>query len=126
MQFDRLRRRKVLTLICGAAAAWPLAAQAQQPARLARVGFISLGVGPSANTEGFQQALQQLGYVEGQNLVLIYRWAAGRIDRLADFARELLALKVDLFAIPSTEAIIAVRNINKTIPVVMLASDWSY
>jgi putative tryptophan/tyrosine transport system substrate-binding protein len=122
MQFDRLRRRKVLTLIGGATAAWPLAAQAQQPARLARVGFISLGVGPSANTEGFQQGLQQLGYVEGQNLVLIYRWAAGRIDRLADFARELLTLKVDLFAIPSTEAIIAVRNINKTIPVVMLAA----
>src|SRR4051812_7701731 len=91
MQLSQLNRRDCMALLGGAAAAWPLATQAQQPARLARVGFISLGVGPSANTEGFQQGLQQLGYMEGQNLVLIYRWAAGRIDRLADFARELLA-----------------------------------
>ena len=117
-----MRRREFITLLSGVAtAAWPLAARAQQPVGLARIGFITLSAGPTPNTEGFQQGLQQLGYVEGQNLVLIYRFAAGRTERLADFARELIQLKVDVFAIPSTEAIIAVRNINKTIPIVMLA-----
>jgi putative ABC transport system substrate-binding protein len=71
--------------------------------------------------EGFQQGLLQLGYVEGQNLVLFYRWAGGKQTRLADFANELLGLRVDLFVIPSTEAVIAVRAVSKTIPIVMAA-----
>jgi putative tryptophan/tyrosine transport system substrate-binding protein len=71
--------------------------------------------------EGFQQGLRQLGYVEGQNLVLFYRWAAGKQERLVEFVNELLGLKVDVLIIPSTEAVIAVRAINKTIPIVMAA-----
>jgi hypothetical protein len=64
-------RREFIGLLGGAAVAWPLAARAQQPVGLARIGFITLSAGPTPNTEGFQQGLQQLGYVEGQNLVLI-------------------------------------------------------
>jgi putative ABC transport system substrate-binding protein len=71
--------------------------------------------------KGFQHGLQQLGYVEGQNLVLIYRWADGRRDRLADLASELLQLNVDVIASNSTEAILAIRDLNNTIPVVMTA-----
>jgi putative ABC transport system substrate-binding protein len=71
--------------------------------------------------KGFQHGLQQLGYVEGQNLVLIYRWADGRRDRLADLASELLQLNVDVIASNTTEAILAIRDLNNTIPIVMTA-----
>ena len=97
-----MRRREFITLL-GGAAAWPLAARAQQPGKLARIGYLTLASGPTLSTKGFAHGLQQLGYIEGQNLVLIYRFAEGRTDRLADLARELLALNVDLIASNSTE-----------------------
>jgi len=118
--FD-LRRRDFMTLLGGAAAAWPLAGHAQQVSKLARIGFLSFASGPNPNIDGFQRGLRQLGYVEGQNLVLIYRWAAGRRERLVDLASELLELNVDLVASHSTEAITALRSLNKTVPVVMTA-----
>ena len=104
-----------------AGGSWPLAARAQQPSKLARVGIIGLGAGPSPSIEGLQHGLRQLGYVEGQNLVLLQRWAAGRNERLVDFASELLQLKIDVFASNTTEAIAAIRTVNKIIPVVMTA-----
>jgi putative ABC transport system substrate-binding protein len=113
-----VKRREFITLL-GGAAAWPLAARAQQPGRLIRIGFLTLNSGPSPAIEGFQRGLQQLGYVEGQNLVLIYRWASGKKNRLVDLASELLRLKVDMFASNTTEAIIAIRTLDKTIPIVM-------
>jgi putative ABC transport system substrate-binding protein len=114
-----VRRRDFITLVGGVTAGWPLAAQAQQPEKMHRIGFLALLSGPSASTEGFQRGLSELGYVEGQNLIILYRWAAGRKDRLVDLAKELLQLKVDLFASNSTEAITAIRSINETIPIVM-------
>jgi len=114
-----MRRREFITLAGSAAAAWSLAARAQQPEKMHRIGFLTLSSGPSPSMEGFQRGLSQLGYVEGQNVIIIYRWAAGRKDRLVDLAKELLQLKVDLFASQSTEAIIAIRSINETIPIVM-------
>ena len=114
-----MRRRNFIALLGGAAVAWPLAAHAQQPGRLIRIGFLTLNSGPSPAIEGFQHGLRQLGYVEGQNLVLIYRWAAGRKDRLIDLASDLLQLKVDIIASNTTEAIIALRTLDKTIPIVM-------
>jgi len=113
-----MNRRAFITLL-GGAAALPLAARAQQPGRLIRIGFLTLNSGPTPNTDGFQHGLRQLGYVEGQNLVLLYRWAAGRRDRLVDLANELLQLKVEAFASNTTEAIMAIRTVNKTIPVIM-------
>jgi putative tryptophan/tyrosine transport system substrate-binding protein len=115
-----MRRREFITLL-GAAVAWPLAARAQQPGKLARVGFLSGGAGPNPNIYGFQQGMRQLGYVEGQNLVLIYRWAAAQRARVVDLARELLELNVDVLASHTTEAIAAIRSLNTTIPVVMTA-----
>ena len=115
-----MKRREFIALV-GGAAAWPLAARAQQAGKLARIGFLTGGSGPNPNIYGFQHGLRQLGYVEGQNLVLIYRWAAGQRDRLVDLARELLESNVDLFASHTTEAITAIRSLNTTIPVVMTA-----
>ena len=115
-----MRRREFITLL-GGAAAWPLAARAQQPGRLVRIGFLSGGAGPNPNVYGFQHGLRQLGYIEGQNLVLIYRWAAAQRVRVVDLARELLELNVDVFASHTTEAIAAIRSLNTAVPVVMTA-----
>jgi hypothetical protein len=84
-------------------------------------GVGALASGPTPGIKGFAHGLQQLGYIEGQNLVLIYRFAEGRTARLADLASELLALNVDVIASNSTEAILAIRDLNKTTPVVMTA-----
>jgi putative ABC transport system substrate-binding protein len=115
------RRREFITLLGAAALAWPLAAQAQRAGRLVRIGFLSGGAGPNPNVYGFQHGLRQLGYVEGQNLVLIYRWAAAQRAPVVDLARELLDLNVDVLASHTTEAITAIRNLNTDIPVVMTA-----
>ena len=120
MQITQLKRREFITLL-GGAAAWPLAARAQPVGKLARIGCLTLASGPTTGLKGFAHGLQQLGYIEGRNLVLIYRFAEGRTDRLADLASELLALNVDVIASNSTEAIIAIRDLNKTTPVVMTA-----
>ena len=115
-----MQRRDFLGVL-GGAAAWPLAARAQQPSNVVRIGILSLNSGPSPVDEGFQKGLRQLGYVEGQNLVMLYRWAAGRKERLVDLAIELLQLKVDVFASGSTEAIVAIRRVNSAIPIVMMS-----
>jgi putative ABC transport system substrate-binding protein len=114
-----MQRRDFLGVLGGAAVAWPLSARAQQPSKVVRIGILSLTSGPSPADEGFQNGLRQLGYVEGQNLVMLYRWAAGRKERLVDLAIELLQLKVDVFASGSTEAIFAIRSVNSAIPIVM-------
>ena len=116
-----MRRREFITLLGAAALAWPLAAQAQRAGRLVRIGFLSGDAGPNPNVFGFQHGLRQLGYVEGQNLVLIYRWAAAQRARVVDLARELLELNVDVLASHTTEAIAAIRSLNTGIPVVMTA-----
>ena len=115
-----MRRREFITLL-GGAAAWPLAARAQQASRLVRIGFLSGGAGPNPNVYGFQHGLRQLGYVEGQNLVLIYRWAATQRASVVDLAQELLELNVDVLASHTTEAIAAIRSLNAAVPVVMTA-----
>jgi putative ABC transport system substrate-binding protein len=102
-------------------AAFPVTVRAQQGDKPVRVGFLSMGAGPNPNAYGFQKGLRQLGYVDGQNLVLVNRWAAGQRDRLPDLANELLGSNVDLIASHSTEAIEAIRSLSRTIPVVMVA-----
>src|SRR5262249_30787633 len=94
---DRMRRREVLTLV-GGAAAWPLAARAQQPARLPTVGYMGSA---TPATQGqwaavFAQRLQELGWTEGRNVKIEVRWAEGRSERFAEIAAEFIALKVDV------------------------------
>src|SRR5215831_10898487 len=77
-----MRRREFIAVLGGGAALWSQAASAQQPEKMHRIGYLTLSSGPTPSTEGFQRGLSQLGYVEGQNVIILYRWAAGRKDRL--------------------------------------------
>jgi putative ABC transport system substrate-binding protein len=114
-----LRRREVITLLGGAAAAWPLAAHAQQSAKVPRIGLLRVGLA-SANdgrVEAMRAGLRQLGYVEGKNIVIEFRWAE-TVDRLPELAAELVRMNVDIiFAMSSTE-VEAARQLTMTTPIV--------
>jgi putative ABC transport system substrate-binding protein len=116
-----MKRREVITLLGGAAAAWPLAARAQQPTKVWRIGMLETI--PSAQNgpqlDPFRQGLRQLGYVEGQNFVIEYRSADGRAERFPDLANELVRLGVDLIVTRGTPAAVAAKNATETIPVIM-------
>ena len=110
-----MNRRDFITLLGGAAAAWPYAARAQ-PTR-ARIGVLaSLPLPPLTR---FSRKLQELGYIEGQNLRLDYRFAEGHDERYPDLAAELVALPVDVIVTWGTPAVLAAKHITKAIPIVM-------
>ena len=90
-----MKRREFITLIGGTAAAWPLAARAQQPARLPTIGFLGSGTisAWSPWTAAFVQRLRELGWIEGRNVAIEYRWAEGRPERYAEVAAEFVQLK---------------------------------
>src|SRR6516165_5768028 len=92
-----MRRREFITLL-GGTAAWPLAARAQQPGKVWRIGMLDTSSQEfnEANLAAFRQGLRELGYFEGQNLTIEYRTNAGLSERLPDLVSELLRLKVDL------------------------------
>src|SRR5262249_35835314 len=112
-----------ITLLGGAAAGWPLAARAQQPAKVHRVGFIATGVPVSNPNNPFVQALRELGYVEGKNLVLEFRASGPRFERMPELVAELVGLKVDVLVAPGGPAAVATKNATQTIPIVMIAND---
>jgi putative tryptophan/tyrosine transport system substrate-binding protein len=117
-----IRRRKFLATLGGAGVAWPLAARAQQPAgRIWRLGILQPGAPPEPLVEAIRQRLRELGYIEGRNIVLEYRWAEGKLERLTDLARDLVASKVDVITTLSTPAALAARNATTTIPIVFTA-----
>ena len=113
-----MRRREFITLL-GGAAAWPLAAQAQQAAKVFRIGFLFYGSsGPSPELDAFQQGLREFGYIEGQNIAVEYRFASGQVERLRDLATELVRLKPDVIVAPATPASLAAKQATGTIPIV--------
>jgi ABC-type uncharacterized transport system substrate-binding protein len=115
-----VKRREFITLLGGAAVAWPLAARAQQAARPARIGLMASQLLPPQ--QRFSRRLQEQGYVEGRNVQLEWRFAEGQDDRFSAFAAELVALPVDLIVTWGTPAALAAKQATRTIPIVMGAS----
>jgi ABC-type uncharacterized transport system substrate-binding protein len=111
-----VNRRDFVTLL-GVAAAWPVAATAQQPARVKRIGL--MGSLPLRPIESLLTRLRELGYFEGQNLIVEYRFAEGRDERYSDFATELVAMPVDLIVTWGTPAAFAAKRATTTIPIVL-------
>jgi putative ABC transport system substrate-binding protein len=117
-----MRRREFITLLGGAAAAWPLAARAQQPGKTSRIGWLQPVPIPDTWLRGFRQGLQEFNYVEGTNLIVEYRWGDGNFDQLPAMAAELIQLKVDVIISGNTAALLALQKATRTIPIVMLAA----
>ena len=117
-------RRREFILALGGAAAWPLAARAQQAGKVWRIGMLDTTSAAlnAANLDAFRKGLRELGYVEGQNLIIDYRAAEGRNEGLSDLASELVRRKVDVIVTRGTTAALAAKNASPTIPVVMAAS----
>src|SRR5438093_8885720 len=113
-------RRQFITLLGGAAAAaQPLAARAQQPAKLPTIGFLGPNTSSldSLRVGAFVQRLRELGRIEGRNVAIEYRWAEGRTERLSEFAAEFVRLKVDVI-VTSGAAVVAAKQATSTVPIV--------
>jgi putative ABC transport system substrate-binding protein len=117
-----MQRRKLITLICGAAAAWPPAAHTLQQEGRRRIGLLMI-LGENdpqakANRDALTTGLQQFGWVPERNILLDYRWAAGDADRLPDLAKDLLAMAPDLIIADGTPGLAAVRQATQRVPIV--------
>ena len=112
-------RREFITLLGGAAAAWPLAARGQQTMPV--VGFLSPHIGSVDYVEGFFVGLRELGYVDGRNIRIESRYASGKLDRLAQLAIELVGLNVNVLVASVTEASLQAKKATARIPIVMIA-----
>ena len=100
-------------------------AQAQQPKKVSRIGYLSAcdPASESARSEAIRLALRELGYIEGQNIAIEYRYAEGKLDRLPELAAELVRLKVDIIVVAGGDRPIrAAKNATKTIPIVMMGA----
>jgi ABC-type uncharacterized transport system substrate-binding protein len=120
-----MRRRDFIKVVCGSAVAWPLSARAQQSAaRVPRLGFLgsATAAGSAKAIEMLRMGLGEFGYVEGQNIVIEFRWAEERYDRLPHLVRELIATPVDLLITHGTPGTRAARQATSTIPIVMAIS----
>jgi putative tryptophan/tyrosine transport system substrate-binding protein len=115
-----MRRREFITLV-GSAVAWPLGAHAQQ--KIPRIGFMgnSTAALETNLVDAFREGLRELGYEEGRNIAIEYRWADGNYDRFPTLAEELIAAKVDAIVTAGTPAALAVKRATTTVPLVMVA-----
>ena len=118
-----MKRREFITLIGGAAAAWPFAVRAQQ-SKVARIGALYIGL---ADEESFKrelrEGLRELGYVEGQNIAFEFRSAQGKADRLPGLAAELIRLKVDVIVALYVPSALAAKQATRDIPIAIIAAD---
>jgi putative tryptophan/tyrosine transport system substrate-binding protein len=123
MQFDRLQRREFVTLLGGAAAAWPLAARAQPATPV--IGLLySASPDPIAHRlRAFREGLKDLGYVEGENAAIVYRYAEGQNDRMPELLADLVRRQVTVIAAMSTVAAVAAKAASTTIPIVFVVAE---
>ena len=119
-----MKRREFITLLGGTAAAWPLAARAQQPGKLPTIGFLGAATALSWSQylAAFKQRLHELGWVEGRTVVIEVRSAEGRIERFAEIAAEFVGRKVDVI-VSSGSPTEAVKQVTSVIPIVFVAGD---
>jgi ABC-type uncharacterized transport system substrate-binding protein len=115
-------RRAFVALVGGSILAAPLAAQAQQAGNMRRIAV--LGNEDNPPWEGFRQGLRDLGYVDGRNVTMEWRWSEGKTDRLPALAMELVALKPDVVVASGTQAVRAVKQATSAIPIVMTTSSY--
>src|SRR5262245_53581351 len=111
-----MKRREFITLLVGAAVAWPLAAHAQQPGKVWRMGFIAHG--HESFYDALFEGLREYGYEEGRNLIVERRYARGQAERFKEFAAEMVRLNVDVIIVVTTPAALAVKKATTTIPIV--------
>jgi putative tryptophan/tyrosine transport system substrate-binding protein len=115
-----MKRKITFLTLCAMLFALCSSANAQQPGKVPKIGFL---VVPSRSffanrIESFQQGLHSLGYLEGKNIVIEYRYAEGKLDRLPDLAKALVSVKVDVIVTTSDQSVLAAKNATKTIPIV--------
>jgi len=119
--------RKITGLaLCAVLFALCCSVDAQQTAKIPRIGYVS-GTGnasnPGPNVEAFRQGLRDLGYVEGKNILIEYRYVEGNVDRIPSLVAELVQLKVDVLVSPNTPVIRAAKQATETIPIVMVTNE---
>src|SRR5438034_5341911 len=120
-----MRRREFITVI-GAAAAWPLAARAQQPARMRRIGVLMSQSPDDPNAlawiSAFAQGLQERGWTIGGNVRIEYRWGGGDLDRFRKYAAELVALSPDVIVATAGSIVGALQQVSRTVPIVFVTT----
>jgi putative ABC transport system substrate-binding protein len=117
-----VKRREFITLLGGGAVAWPLGARAQQPGRMRRIGALMYLAADDPDSPAlvaaFARGLQELGWIEGRNIQIDYRWGGGDLDRVRRYAAELVALAPDVILVTSGSALAALQNATRTVPIV--------
>jgi putative ABC transport system substrate-binding protein len=115
-----IRRREFISLLGGAAATWPLLANAQQPAKLPTIGFMGTSTPATQGhlVAALLQRLRELGWIEGRTMAIEYRWAEGRTERYNEIAAEFVRLKVDAILTQGTQAATAAKQATSAIPIV--------
>ena len=119
-----MKKKITILTLCAMLLALCFNAYAQQPAKVARIGFVA-GIGnpntPGLQVEAFRQGLRELGYVEGKNILVEYRYVEAKVDRIPTLVAELMQLKIDVFLSGHPVAIRAAKDATKSIPIVIVA-----